>query len=256
MTPDGSPMPTPKRKPKSIGYRQMATILVGEIQSGRWTTETPFPTEMELVARFGAGRSTVREALRELQDLGYIRRRRGARSVLASSNPVNEFVNSVRSVAELLDYAKSTKATVLTSETVRVDDALGRRLDIGPGAEFVRLGILRSRDPQGAPFCYSEVYIDPAYADVVPELENESELFSLIERRHGVVIRRVVQEIEAILVDANIASRLNVAVGSPALMVRTKFHSSDGRLVEIGVAHFPASRYRVRIALDRRAMPA
>ena len=39
-------------------------------------------------------------------------------------------------------------------------------------------------------------------------------------------------------------------------MVRTKFHSSDGRLVEIGVAHFPASRYRVRIALDRRAMPA
>ncbi len=243
---------TAKRKPRTIGYRDIAATLVGEIQDGTWTPGNPFPTEMELVDRFEVGRNTVREALRELQEMGYIRRRRGARSVLVTSDPDSTFVNSVSSADELLDYAKSTKAVILMTETIRVDDALGRRLDIEPGGEWVRLGLLRSRDGQSAPFCYSEVYVKPEYADVVSEFGAESELFALIEKRHGIVIRRVEQEIEATLVDANIASRLNVSIGSPSLCVRSKFYSSDGDLIEIGVVNFPASRYKVRLSLNRR----
>lgn len=242
------------RKPRSVGYRQIVAILVGEIQSGTWTVDSSFPTEMELVERFGVGRNTVREALRELQDLGYIKRRRGARSVLTTTNPENTFINSVRSAEELLDYAKTTMATILTTETVRVDEGLARKLDIDPGGEWVRLGLLRSRDGQSAPFSYSEVYVLPKYADVIDHFGAESELFAVIERRHGIVIRRVEQEIEATLVDANIASRLNVQVGSPSLLVRSKFYSSEGELVEIGVVSFPASRYKVRIALDRKGV--
>nr|WP_249730126.1 GntR family transcriptional regulator [Chelatococcus sp. YT9] len=241
-----------KRKPKFVGYRQIVAILVGEIQSGVWTLDSSFPTEMELVERFGVGRNTVREALRELQDLGYIKRRRGARSVLTTTNPENTFINSVRSVEELLDYAKNTKATVLTTETVRVDEGLARRLDIAPGGEWVRLGLLRSRDGQSAPFSYSEVYVLPKFADVIEYFGAESELFRVIENRHGLIIRRVEQQIEATLVDANIASRLNVQIGSASLLVRSKFYSSEGELVEIGIVNFPASRYKLQIALDRR----
>jgi DNA-binding GntR family transcriptional regulator len=115
---------------------------------------------------------------------------------------------------------------------------------------------LRSRDGQSAPFCYSEVYIAPAYADAIEHLGAESELFRILERQHGIVIRRIEQQIEATLVDANIASRLSVPVGSAALRVRTKFFSSDDELVEIGVVHFPAARYKVRLSLDRRGRAA
>ena len=253
---EGQVLAKRKRKPKSIGYRQIAATLVGEIQGGVWTTQNAFPTEMELVERFGVGRNTVREALRELQDLGYLRRRRGARSVLATTKPENAFVNSVRSAEELLDYAKTTRAVVLTNDTIRVDEALARRLEIEPGGERVRLGLLRSRDGQSTPFCYSEVYIAPAYAGAVEDFGSESELFALIEKRYGIVIRRIEQEIEAALVDANIASRLNVQIGTASLRVRTKFFASDDELVEIGVVHFPAARYKVRLSLDRRGRPS
>ncbi|WP_195759791.1 GntR family transcriptional regulator [Paracoccus sp. S-4012] len=244
------------RKPRTIGYRQIASTLVSEIQGGKWTLDSPFPTEMELVERFQVGRNTVREALRELQDLGYIKRRRGARSVLVNASPESAFVNAVRSAEELLDYAKITKATILTTETVIVDDKLSRRLDIPAGSEWVRLGLLRHREGQAAPFAYSEVYVLPRFADVIESFGAEGELFSLIERRHGIVISRVEQEIEATLVDANIASRLSVPVDSPSLFVRSKFYSSEGDLVEIGLVSFPASRYKVRLALDRRGAAA
>jgi GntR family transcriptional regulator len=120
----------------------------------------------------------------------------------------------------------------------------------------MRVGILRRREDGDDPFCYSEVYLDPKYRDVVSMIGTEPQLFPLIEKHHRVVLRRVVQETEAAAADANIASRLNVQVGSPILLVRTKFFSTDGNMVETGLSHFPCGRYRVRIALDRRSVDA
>jgi GntR family transcriptional regulator len=245
-----------KERRGSVGYRQIATTLVQEIRSGRWRVDEPMPTEMQLVGRFGVGRNTVREALRELDGLGYIERRRGARSILRSASPEGAFVNSVRSVDELVEYATTTRATLLVSEVVRIDKALADRLDLVADTELMRVGILRRREDGDDPFCYSEVYLDPKYRDVVSMIGTEPQLFPLIEKHHRVVLRRVVQETEAAAADANIASRLNVQVGSPILLVRTKFFSTDGNMVETGLSHFPCGRYRVRIALDRRSVDA
>ena len=238
---------------RGLGYRQIASTLVQEIRSGQWQVNEPLPTEMQLVERFAVGRNTVREALRELEGLGYIERRRGARSILRNSHPEGAFVNSVHSVEELVDYAVWTKATLLVSETVRIDKALAARLDHPPDTEWVRVGVLRRRTESDEPFCYSEIYLDPKYRDVVEQIGEETQLFPLIEKKHRVVLRRVLHETEAAAADANIASRLNIPEGSPILLVRTKFFSSDGALVETGLAHFPCGRYRVRVALDRRS---
>lgn len=234
------------------GYRQIAALLIQEIRDGLWTVEKPMPTEMQLVDRFSVGRNTIREALRELDGLGYIERRRGARSILRTANPEGAFVNSVRSVEELLEYANSTRATILASEIVRIDGALAERLDHPPDSEWMRIGILRRRSEAEEPFCYSEIYLDPKYRDVVSMVGAETKLFSLIEEHHRIILRRVVQDIEAAAADPNVASRLQIPVGSAILLVRTKFYSSDGKLVETGLSHFPGGRYRVRIALDRR----
>lgn len=243
-----------KKEPRgSFGYRQIAATLIDEIHRGNWGLNERLPSEMDLVERFGVGRNTVREALRELQDLGYLSRRRGTRSVLIRTTPESSFVNSVRSVDELLEYANTTRTTLLASENVILSQDKARQLDCPSGSEWLRLQLLRRREAGGLPFCYSEVYIHPKYQDVLPFVDGEHNIYSIIERRHNIVIRRVVQEIEAASADENIASRLHVPAGSPILLARTKFHASDNELVEVGMAHFATGRYRVRIALDRKS---
>lgn len=243
--------PANRRRPK-MGYRQIASTLIDEIHRGTWALNHTLPSEMELVERFGVGRNTVREALRELQDLGYLSRRRGTRSVLLRTSPESSFVNSVRSIDELLEYAKSTKSALLASERVILGPDLAKRLDSPAGSDWLRLQLLRRRDPNGLPFCYSEIYIRPKFEDVLPLVDSEHTVYSLIEKQHNVVVRRVLQEIEAAAADDNIASRLHVPVGSPILLARTKFLSNEGEVIEVGLAHFAMGRYRVQIALDRR----
>ena len=61
-------------------YRQLAQTLISEIQSGRYPVGDLMPTEMELCAQFGASRFTVREAMKQLVQMGLVARHAGVGS--------------------------------------------------------------------------------------------------------------------------------------------------------------------------------
>jgi DNA-binding GntR family transcriptional regulator len=66
------------KKPKKPRYLELADLLRSNIVEGRLTELESFPTESELCEEHGVSRFTVREALRQLQTEGLIRRRRGS----------------------------------------------------------------------------------------------------------------------------------------------------------------------------------
>lgn len=64
--------------PSSSQGDQVFGALAGELLRGRYAAESRLPPERELAARFGASRSTVREAVRRLESLGLLKARRGS----------------------------------------------------------------------------------------------------------------------------------------------------------------------------------
>jgi DNA-binding FadR family transcriptional regulator len=63
-------------------YRKVASALVEHIVSGRLRSGDHLPPELELARQFGVNRSTVREALRELDSAGLLGRRRGSKRMM------------------------------------------------------------------------------------------------------------------------------------------------------------------------------
>src|SRR5258705_2596534 len=76
-----------KEHRKSSRYRDIATELQKEIRLGGTPVGELLQTETELMARFGASRQTVREALRIITEQGLIVRRAGLRSVVIAAEP-------------------------------------------------------------------------------------------------------------------------------------------------------------------------
>jgi GntR family transcriptional repressor for pyruvate dehydrogenase complex len=60
-------------------YRRIAQIITARITDRTLPEGQPLPTELELAGQFGVTRSTVREALRELESRGLVARRRGTK---------------------------------------------------------------------------------------------------------------------------------------------------------------------------------
>lgn len=153
---------------KRTTYVDIFETLVREIASGSYAVNDLMPTEKGLVERFHVARPTVREALRRLEELGYIRRRRGMRSVLLSINPANTFVNSVKSVEELLLYANVASWRIFGSTRVRADAELSEQLNCQLGQEWLRVDFLRYQNPEDFPLCYSNIYFHPKFQKVLP----------------------------------------------------------------------------------------
>ncbi|RLU94783.1 GntR family transcriptional regulator [Streptomyces griseocarneus] len=53
-------------------YRQIAAVIVADIENGTLLVNRRIPSEASLVQRFGVARETVRNAVRFLREEGYV----------------------------------------------------------------------------------------------------------------------------------------------------------------------------------------
>ena len=69
-------------------YALLAESLLGKINSGDYPVGKLLPSESELCQQFGVSRTTVREALRHLNDMGLLSRRAGVGTLIRARVPV------------------------------------------------------------------------------------------------------------------------------------------------------------------------
>ena len=65
-------------------YRKVAAVLTARITDGALQPGERLPAELELARQLGVHRSTIREALRELESAGLLRRERGSKLMMVS----------------------------------------------------------------------------------------------------------------------------------------------------------------------------
>ena len=81
----------------SARARETVRALQEAITSGRWPVNSRIPTEVDLAAELGVGRSTVREAVRSLAHLGMLEPAPGRGTFVRSLNPVRGMLSDFAS---------------------------------------------------------------------------------------------------------------------------------------------------------------
>ncbi|HWJ85758.1 MAG TPA: FCD domain-containing protein [Cellulomonas sp.] len=95
VSPEGSP-----RARATLGY------LRRQIGSGAWPVDSKIPTEPELAATLGVGRTTIREAVRSLANLGMLETAAGRGTFVRSRTPVSSVLASFVEDFELDDVLR------------------------------------------------------------------------------------------------------------------------------------------------------
>jgi len=110
--------------------RETLRLLTEHITSGRWPLNSRIPTEAQLMAEFGVGRSTIREAVSSLAAMGMLEPARSRGTFVRSLNPVSavlsEFLGQhdraeILQVRRLLEVESTRLAAML-----RTDEQLER----------------------------------------------------------------------------------------------------------------------------------
>lgn len=224
-------------------YARIAKQLAQAIASGQYPLGSFLPTEMALAEQYQASRQTVRAALKELQDLGLVSRRKRVGTRVEAASAEAGFSQSIASWEDLTQITEHEERLIHSVTPVVADKQLALELGCAPGRRWLRIDVLR-QGVTGKPVGWTQAYLDVTY-DEVPNLLRESPkalISSLIEKHYGRRVAEVVQTVQAAAIPAHLADTLQASVSSPALKIIRRYLDQANEAFEITVGLYPADR--------------
>ena len=235
-----------------IRYAKISEILTRRIADQQYPVGGPMPTEKALAEEFGVSRHTIRAAMRQLQDLRLISRRRGSGTIVEAMAPNSGFSQSLSSLDDLVNLAARTPRQLQKIRHIVADTELARDLGITPGTKWTKISSTRNGD-DGKPIVWTDVYVDARLSGMSKRVkDNPDRLISeLIETYHGRRIVTVEQAISACDLPSFAAKVFDAAPGSPGLFILRQYRDQGGAMLEVSASFHPASRYKFLSVLVR-----
>jgi GntR family transcriptional regulator len=176
-----------------------------------------FPTELELVDRYGVSRNTVREAMRRLRDEGLIDRQRGRGTTLVASQ-IEQPLAGFYSLARTIEEQGLDEHSVVVDR--RVEPAGEHAGDLGLAAadEVVYVERIRFAGPE--PISVDRSWLPARFAPSLLEADlTHGSLYDVLADHDGVRVNGGTERISPCLPDPGDRAALGLARGTAAFRV-------------------------------------
>jgi GntR family transcriptional regulator len=224
-------------------YRQLADILREPITSGVIPVGSELPKEAQLAERFGVSLITVRQALRNLEADGLIKKRSAKPAVVTSTVPPVTLSWTFKNFNDMATFTKnaSLKIRSYRKETSPVlQRHFGLRQDeMGYCLRSV-LAVGKQKKAQITTYFPPDVGAQLSKQDF-----NDVLIFRAVQQRLGIRMAVAHCTVRAEVADDSVAADLGVAKGSAILAVEMLYQSADQRNVEFSVARHPADIFSI-----------
>ncbi|MFH8223984.1 GntR family transcriptional regulator [Streptomyces sp. NPDC018057] len=226
-------------------YYQLAQQLEAAIEQGALTPGSLLGNEIELAARLGLSRPTVRQAIQSLVDKGLLVRRRGV-----GTQVVHSQVRRPLELSSLYDDLEAAgqrpTSSVLVNTVVPASAEAAAALGVAEGDEVHR--VERLRLTHGEPMAYLVNQLPAGLLDLDTGRLEATGLYRLL-RSAGITLHSARQSIGARAASAPEAERLGESEGSPLLTMERVTFDDTGRAVEFGTHTYRPSRYSFEFQL-------
>lgn len=229
-------------------YHQVKTLILREIEAGRWKPDAQLPTEDELSARFEVSKITVRQALRELATLGFIRREQG-RGTFVQRPPLEQGPRELTSFTdEMRKHGLLAASQVLERGPVPATAEIATMLGISTGDPVFRLRRLRLADgePMGLQTAYIPMALVPGISDVS---FTAASLYDVLRDRYNLYPTTARETHIAVLVGPDDAGWLGLVPGAAAMAAERVATLADGRPLEYVHSIMRGDRYKIVLDL-------
>jgi GntR family transcriptional regulator len=202
--------------------------LAWRITSGAIPPGSRLPTEPQLAEDLGVSRATLREALRSLEEDGFVTRRRGAGTFATHRPRLRNNLDVNFGVTEAIRASGMEPGTAETKVEITLAAAPeAQALDIAAGDPVVTVERVRTADGRRVVFSRDVIAQALVGSDALEGLEDGS-VYDLLESSAQVAIQHGVVTVEPMTADRFLARKLKIPVGSLLLYLRQVDYDRSG----------------------------
>jgi GntR family transcriptional regulator len=232
-------------------YHQVKTLILSRIETGQWRPGDRLPSEDELSERFKVSKITVRQALRELAQLGHIRREQG-RGTFVQRPPLVEGPRQLTSFSEeMRRQGVQAWSEVLDQGIGPASADVASTLGMAEDEPVFRLRRLRLAD--GDPMGIQTAYIPARFVPRIEDVEfSRSSLYDVLSGHYDLAPASAHETHFAFAVGREDAALLRLDEGAPVMGTELVARLGDGRALEYVKSVMRADRYKIVLDLVRQ----
>ena len=211
-------------------YYQVKQIILDEINSEGVRAGDAIPTEKAFCDIYGISRTTIRQAISELVNEGYLYRVKSKGTFVSQPKVKTDLVNmydGYNTELSSLSITPSTQAIELTLVKANAEQA--RALEINEGDNVIYL--LRHRYADGIAMGYVESYFKYPLCDFLlnedEETFNSTSVYHIVAKYRPAKIKKILKTIEAVAATEAEAKFLDIKKGSPINMCTNICYSQE-----------------------------
>ncbi len=209
-------------------YYQIYEELVEEIRKGNFSEGDRFPSDTNLVERYGVSRGTIREALKLLFQQGYLVREQG-KGTFVTYHRIQQEADHLMGFSELMErYNMKSSAKIIEKDVIEPTPHLMQTMNLEEGDKLMRIVRLRFGDDEPLIIERSFFNYNLFRPLMDKDLENNS-IFELLYTYTDTRLGEATQWIEAISSGKSEKELLNVEPGTPLLLIRRLIKTEDDR---------------------------
>ncbi len=228
-------------------YIQVLHHLEDEIKSGKWEVGTQLPTQKELADRYNVSLITVRQALTELNQMGYIENIRGKGTFIKKNKETIGFVQfkSFTEEMELEGKSVSTKVISIFEDIANQVDA--DVLKVNEGDTILRVKRIRYIDGVASVLTITTVSMD--FGRQLKNYDLNGSLYRVLKDKLQLDIYKASESIEIDFPNLEAQDRLSIGQNMPVFKVTRTSFSDNVTPIEYTTSIFKGDTTRFFIEL-------
>lgn len=199
-------------------YRQVEADIKSKIVSKVYVAGEKMPTENELSEQYNVSKITIRKAIQNLSDEGYVKKVQG-KGTFITYKKEKMYLNKPRGFKETLSSkGHSSKNDIIQASFLNADGDISEKLSIPLNTKVVYLERLVWEDNE--PMAIDKIYIeDEKFPGFITKLSKDHSFYTILEKDYNIQPKRAIYEIDGIIAQNQHADLLKCNIGDPLFSI-------------------------------------
>lgn len=200
--------------PKYFTIKRSILVM---LDSGELGENSLLPSERELMQNYNVSRITVRKAIQELEQEGFVYKVQGKGTFVRGEHKKQDLISITSCTEDVKRQGMTPSRKVLYKQIILADKKRQSRLCLAEGENVFCMSRVYFAD--GEPINYTTVYLPYKLFKGIELYDFEKySLYGVIENDYSIKITRAERTLEAVLSYGDICKELNIHAGIPLIL--------------------------------------
>ena len=227
-------------------YSQLKNLIIQKIESGEYPVESKIPSEQELCEQYDISRPTVRQAVSELTNNGYLYKEKGKGTYVAKTKSKVDIKNFTGFTDSILDNQDPSQHDILSIRAVKrnevscVEVAFGTQ-NYSQQQEYAEIKFITV--DKNSVLSLNTSYIPLGlFPEIIDDIKAKKPSYDIMRGKYPLLPVRTKSSLEVIYTDQSEAQYLQVQPGHPLIKIENLLYSKSGQPVEFIIAKYRADK--------------